>query len=413
MFFRIPEARILISPRPPLQAVQHFHSTNLADEHTVETKEQIMKKPIRILLTLLAIFLLAGVALGDTLYLRDGRSFQGTLIGFINGRFAFRVIDPNRRTVTQTTTQTTTIARDEGEIRFFRPGEVERVEIDGRSLDELKFETRTVDVPLGPNWIDSGIDLRRNERIQTTASGTILAGRSRITPDGLRTTDPYAPLPSAAEGMLIGAIGNDPNSPVLELGANREFVVDRDGRLFLTANRSNYTDARGSFTVQVKRERDLVAMGEDNRTNNPYGTPRSRSRQRPRETTATRTPAEVVLDVPGTSRGTDTNIDVRTGDQITFSTTGTVIAGRRIGEVGPEGARSSGLGAIVGTRPVATAGAGALIGFIRQPNGQTSQAFLVGSQLTFTIPVDGRLYLLINDDNYSDNGGAFKVTIRY
>jgi len=62
---------------------------------------------------------------------------------------------------------------------------------------------------------------------------------------------------------------------------------------------------------------------------------------------------------------------------------------------------------------VATAGAGALIGVIRQPNGQTTQAFLVGSQLTFTIPVDGRLYLLINDDNYSDNGGAFKVTIRY
>ena len=375
-----------------------------------------MKKPILALLTLLAIFLLAGVALGDTLYLRDGRSFQGTLIGFINGRFAFRVIDPNRNTTrptTQPTTQRDTVARAEGEIRFFRPSEVERVEIDGRSLDELKFETRTVDVPLGPNWIDSGIDLRRNERVQTTASGTILAGRSRILPDGLRTTDPYAPLPSAAEGMLIGAIGNDPNSPVLELGASREFVADRDGRLFLTANRSTYTDARGSFTVQVKRERDQTAMGEDNRTDNPFGTARPRGRQRTRETTAIRTPVEVVLDVPGTSRGTDTNIDVRVGDQITFTTTGSVIAGRRIGEVGPEGAKSSGLGAIVGTRPVPNSGAGALIGLIRQPNGQTSQAFLVGSQLTFTVPVDGRLYLLINDDNYSDNGGAFKVKIRY
>jgi hypothetical protein len=371
------------------------------------------RPPILALLTLLAIFLLAGVALGDTLYLRDGRSLQGTLIGFINGRFAFRVIDPNRRTATQATTQRDTIARDEGEIRFFRPGEVDRVEIDGRSLDELKFETRTVDVPLGPNWIDSGIDLRRNERVQTTASGTILAGRSRITPDGLRTTDQYAPLPSAAEGMLIGAIGNDPNSPVLELGASREFVADRDGRLFLTANRSNYTDARGSFTVQVKRERDQTAMGDDNRTDNPFGTAPRRNRPRTRETTVPRTPVEVVLDVPGTSRGTDTNIDVRTGDQITFTTTGTVIAGRRIGEVGPEGAKSSGFGAIVGTRPLPNSGAGALIGFIRQANGQASQVFLVGTQLTFTAPADGRLYLLINDDNYSDNGGAFRVTIRH
>lgn len=367
-----------------------------------------MKKLILSLLTLMAILVLSGVALGDTLYLRDGRSFRGTLIGYINGRFAFKVIDPTR-----TTTQRDTVARDEGEIRFFRPSEVERVEIDGRSLDELKFETRTVDVPLGPNWIDSGIDLRRNERVQTTASGTILAGRSRITPDGLRTSDPSSPLPSAAEGMLIGAIGNDQNAPVLELGTSREFVADRDGRLFLTANRGTYNDARGSFTVQVKRERDQSAMGEDNRTD-PFGNPRPRNRTRTRESTATPTPREVVIDVPGISRGTDTNIDVRAGDQITFSTTGTIIAGRRIGEVGPEGGKSSGFGAIVGTRPLPTSGPGALIGFIRQQNGQSSQPFLVGTQLTLSVPVDGRLYLAINDDDYSDNGGGgFKVKIKY
>jgi hypothetical protein len=367
-----------------------------------------MKKLFLALLTLLAIFLLSGVALGDTLYLRDGRSFRGTLIGYINGRFAFKVID-----TTRTTIQRDTIARDEGEIRFFRPSEVDRVEIDGRSLDEVKFETRTVDVPLGSNWIDSGIDLRRNERVQTTASGIILAGRSRITPDGLRTSDPSSPLPSAAEGMLIGAIGNDQNAPVLELGVSREFVADRDGRLFLTVNRGTYSDARGSFTVQVKRERAQSAMGEDNRTDNPYGDPRPRNRTRTRESTATRTPAEVVIDVPGISRNTDTNIDVRAGDQITFITTGTVIAGRRIGEVGPEGGKVSGFGAIVGTRPLPNSGPGALIGYIRQPNGQASQPFLVGTQLTLSVPVDGRLYLAINDDDYSDNGGGFKVKIRY
>jgi len=371
-------------------------------------KVKLMKKLIVAWLTLLTLFLLSGVALGDTLYLRDGRSFRGTLIGYINGRFAFKVIDPAR-----TTTQRETIARNEGEIRFFRPNEVDRVEIDGRSLDELKFETRTVDVPLGPNWIDSGIDLRRNERVQTTASGTILAGRSRITPDGLRSSDPSSPLPSAAEGMLIGAIGNDQNAPVLELGAAREFVADRDGRLFLTANRSTYTDARGSFTVQVKRELDQSAMGEDNRTDSPFGGQRPRNRPRTRETTVSPTQVEIVIDVPGISRGTDTSIDVRTGHQITFSTTGTVIAGRRIGEVGPDGGKVGGFGSIVGTRPLPTSGPGALIGYIRQQNGQASQPFLVGTQLTFSVPVDGRLYLAINDDDYSDNGGGFKVKIRY
>ena len=370
-----------------------------------------MKKIILALLTVLTMLLLSGVALGDTLYLRDGRAIRGTLIGFINGRFAFRVA-----TTTTTTTRPMTpqspANRNEGEIQFFRPGEVERIEIDGRSLDDLKFETRTVEVQLGPNWIDSGIDLRRSERVQTTASGTILAGRSRITPDGLRNSDPSSPLPSAAEGLLIAAIGNDPNSSVLELGASREFVADRDGRLYLTLNRGTYSDARGSFTVQIKRERDQSAMGEDNPNINP-NTGRPRNRPRTRETPISRTPQEVSIDISGTSRGTDTNIDVRQGDQITFTSTGRVIAGRRIGEVGPEGGKLSGFGAIVGTRPVPGSGPGALIGYIRLSNGQISQPFLVGSQLILTVPADGRLFLGINDDDYSDNGGSFNVKIRY
>jgi hypothetical protein len=61
---------------------------------------------------------------------------------------------------------------------------------------------------------------------------------------------------------------------------------------------------------------------------------------------------------------------------------------------------------------VPSAGSGALIGYIRTADGQTSQAFLIGSQLTFTVPADGRLILAINDDDYSDNSGSFSVKIR-
>jgi hypothetical protein len=297
---------------------------------------------------------------------------------------------------------------EQAEIQYFRPAEVERIEIEGRSLDEMRFESRTVDVTLGPNWIDSGVDLRRGERVRVNASGTILAGRARITPDGLRTTDPTSPLPRANEGELIGAIGDDPRAPVIELGSTKEFVADRDGRLYLTANRGSYTDARGSFAVQIRRERDLTAIDQDDDS----GRRRYPGRPRPRQP-AERTPQDITVNVPGTSRGIDTNIDVRNGDQITFTASGTVIAGRRIGEVGPEGARSSGLGAIIGTRPVPSAGAGALIGYIRMADGQLSQPFLIGNQMTITASADGRLILGINDDNYSDNGGSFSVKIRY
>src|SRR5262245_29547394 len=153
----------------------------------------------------LTMLLLASVAVADTIYLRDGRSFRGTLLGFVDGRFAFKV---SATPTGPSTAPTAATRREEGEIQLFRPNEVDRIEIDGRSLDELRYESRNVEVQLGPNWIDSGLDLRRGERVQVSASGIILAGRSRITPDGLRTTDPKSQLPCAEVGMIIGAIGH-------------------------------------------------------------------------------------------------------------------------------------------------------------------------------------------------------------
>ncbi|CAN5857850.1 hypothetical protein BH18ACI4_BH18ACI4_08790 [soil metagenome] len=358
----------------------------------------------KLAMTLAVVLLAASFAAADTIYLRDGRTVQGTLIGFVNGRFAIRVGIP-RGTPSGVSTST-----GAGEIEYFRPNEVDRVEIEGRSLDDLRFDVHTVQVTLGPNWIDSAVDVRRNERMQIRASGTMLAGRTRITPDGLRQTDPTAPLPRAAEGLLIGVIGNDFNSPTIEIGSSREFVADRDGRLYLTVNRGSYTDARGSFTVEIRRERDLTAEGDNvfDRPRDRTGTVRPR---RPRVDTAV--PREQDVEVPGTSRGVDTGIDVRVGDQLTFAASGRVIAGRRIGEVGPEGGRASGFGSIMGTRPVPTAGPGALIGFVRMADGQISQPFPIGGQLTFTASADGRLFLAVNDDDYSDNGGAFQVKIRY
>jgi hypothetical protein len=114
------------------------------------------------------------------------------------------------------------------------------------------------------------------------------------------------------------------------------------------------------------------------------------------------------------SRGVDTGIDVRTGDQITISASGSIVAGQRVGTVGADGARSGATSIFgVSRRPVPTAGVGALIGYLMQPGSATTQPFLVGSQLVFTAQTDGRLYLLVNDDNYSDNSGSFSVRIVY
>lgn len=392
----------------------------------------------KLILALLITLMAATFVAADTIYLRDGRAVRGTVLGFVSGRFAVRLtaaIGPP--TVMQTAEQsraTPRIAGEIGDVVFIRSRDIERVEIEGRSLDDARYLTRTVQVELGPNWIDSGIDLRRGERVSVNATGTIVAGRTRITPGGLRSVDPNAPLPRAAEGVLIGAVGNDPNSPIIEIGINREFIADRDGRLYLTANRSSYTDARGAFTAQIRREINLSQragnrrsdsnrneedesddlFGADNTSSTPAPVRRrgNRDNRYPNDA-GTETPREVTISVPGNSRGTDTGLDLRSGANVTITATGSVTAGRRAGVVSPDGGRATGFGSIAGTYPVPAIGVGALIGYIRLPDGQISQPFAIGSQRSFTAPSDGRLFLLINDDNYGDNSGSFDVRIVY
>ena len=145
------------------------------------------------------------------------------------------------------------------------------------------------------------------------------------------------------------------------------------------------------------------------RSRQPGGSNRNNNRDRTNRT------LERIVAVQGNqSRGADTGIDLRTGDQVTITATGNVTAGQRAGIVSADGARV-GAGAIFGaTRyPVPTAGVGALVGYIVQPNGQASAPFLIGSQSTFTASVDGRLVLQVNDDNYGDNSGSFSARIIY
>src|SRR5437016_2759634 len=258
----------------------------------------------KIILAVMIVMVAAGFAVADTIYLRDGRTIQGTLLGFINGRFVVRV--DSRQTNFPRATTDPNVARGERtydrDIQYFRPEEVERIEIEGRTMDDSRAET--VQVTLESNWIDTGIDLHRNDHIQINASGVITVGRRRITPDGLRSTDASAPLPRAAEGELIGAISENPRAPIFEIGSTREIIADRDGRLYLTANRGAFSDARGSFSVQIRHPRDWAAdnQGDVNRQRNPG----IRSRTRPGIDERERTQQEVTVVVPATSRGTDT-----------------------------------------------------------------------------------------------------------
>ena len=106
----------------------------------------------------------------------------------------------------------------------------------------------------------------------------------------------------------------------------------------------------------------------------------------------------------------DTGVDVRQGDRVTLSATGSIYS-RGTGPVSPDGNHR--YDSTVGSLPVSNAAFGALVGYIRTPDGRSTQPFLVGSQQTIIMPATGRLYLMINDDDNRDNNGSFRVRIVY
>jgi hypothetical protein len=390
----------------------------------------------KLILAFVVTIMAASLAAADTITLRDGRTVHCTVLGFVNGRFAVRLTEALEPPATVQTEQQSNRTRftgsgEVGDIIFIHPRSIQRMEIEGRNLADARYVMRTVRVELGPNWVDTGVDLQRGETVRVRAGNyiTITTTNTRITPAGISPTTRNLPLPGAPEGALIGAIGEDPNSPIFLIGEDKEFTADRDGRLYLTANRQNYEDASRAFTARIYRDIGVLQRAAGNRTDDSFydnvfepDTQTQTGRVRRRERRPDSQPPQpdnggIVpgtrafnVTVPGASRGTDTGLDVRTGDQVTITATGTVTAGRRVGDVSPDGGRV-GFGSIIGTYPVANLGAGALIGYIRTQNGQITQPFAVGSSQTLTAPVDGRLFLLINDNDYSDNSGQFNVRV--
>ena len=76
----------------------------------------------RLMLVLMFVVLAAPLASADTIYLRDGRTIQGTVLGFIGGRFAVRVGTP-----ASSTSSIRPRDGEEGEVQFIRPRDIERI----------------------------------------------------------------------------------------------------------------------------------------------------------------------------------------------------------------------------------------------------------------------------------------------
>jgi len=118
------------------------------------------------------------------------------------------------------------------------------------------------------------------------------------------------------------------------------------------------------------------------------------------------------LDVSSKDAWVDTGLDLRPGDKLTISATGTlkVRNGKSTSSVTAAGA-NRGFRDLIKAYPVNEAGQGALIG--RIGSSDTATPFLVGVSKNWTSPRVGRLFLGINKSGNDAPDGAFHVKMEF
>jgi hypothetical protein len=104
-------------------------------------------------------------------------------------------------------------------------------------------------------WTDSGLMVRKGQRLKISATGRVSLGEGRFsTPTGLpRVVDTEKLMRTEPTGTLIAVIGDD-NDEFIAIGANREFYAPRDGRLFLGVNEGKLEDNTGSYDALIEVE---------------------------------------------------------------------------------------------------------------------------------------------------------------
>ena len=247
-----------------------------------------MKKTFRLLLSTLLLVSISTPMLADTIRLKDGSVIRGQVIGFKDQQFTI-LIGGNAK---GRRGQTTVYVEDVESIEFdstggntsgsssiddsttarnnpppmSRPSSPVNQPDNNRTTDTtpasssspptfftIKVGVRADNANNG--WTNSGLVVRKGQRLRISASGRVSLGRGRFsTPGGLNTIpDGDKLMRNEATGALIAVIGDD-NDDFILIGPRREFVAQRDGVLFLGVNEGDLTDNTGSYDIVIEAE---------------------------------------------------------------------------------------------------------------------------------------------------------------
>src|ERR1041384_3791934 len=249
-----------------------------------------MKKTFRLLLSTLLLISLSTPLLADTIRLKDGSVIRGQVIGFKDQQFTILIGGNARGRRGQTTVYVedvesidfdstngnsgNTSTMDDATARNnpppmsapSRPSNPVTQPDNDRTPETspvsssatptfftIKVGVRADNANNG--WTNSGLVVRKGQRLRISASGRVSLGKGRFsTPGGLTSIqDQDKLMRNEATGALIAVIGDD-NDDFILIGPRREFVAQRDGVLFLGVNEGDLTDNTGSYDIVIEAE---------------------------------------------------------------------------------------------------------------------------------------------------------------
>ena len=246
-----------------------------------------MKKTFQLLLSILLLVSISTPLLADTIRLKDGSVIRGQVIGFKDQQFTILIGGNARGRRGQTTVYVEDVESIEFDGSTSNTGNSSTID-DGSarnnpppmsrpsnpvSQPDNTNSDRTIDTTPAANptfftikvgvradnanngWTNSGLVVRKGQRLRVSASGRVSLGRGRFsTPGGLNNiSDSDKLMRNEATGALIAVIGDD-NDDFIVIGPRREFVAQRDGVLFLGVNEGDLTDNTGSYDIVIEAE---------------------------------------------------------------------------------------------------------------------------------------------------------------
>jgi len=241
---------------------------------------------LRSLLVVVVVLSASLVAFADTIHLKDGSVIRGQIVSFKNEQFTIIVGSGARGRKSRVTVYMEDVESIEFDSAGSAGEDTSNTNVPGSQpvyqppVNTQPTNTQPTYTPPSPTttnpsaaptffqinlrvradntsngWTNSGLVVRRGQRLRINASGRVSLGNNRFaTPDGLpNIPDRDKLMRNQPTGGLIAVIGDD-NDDFIFVGRSRDFVAQRDGVLFLGVNEGNLSDNSGLFEVVIEAE---------------------------------------------------------------------------------------------------------------------------------------------------------------